>query len=116
MRTITPLCGDLGDLPALDFLVARRHHLVIRGQVSPQLETAHATGLVTLWHFLVDDATAGRHPLHIAGPNYATVAHAVAVGHIAVKHVCDGFDSAVRMPGKALDVILGIISAKIIEK
>ena len=47
-------------------LVARRRHLQRRRQVGPQLEAVHAALRIALRHLLVDDAAAGRHPLHVA--------------------------------------------------
>ena len=58
---------DHGDIPRLHLLVARRGHFERRRKVRPQLEAVHAAGRIALGHFLVDDAAAGRHPLHVAG-------------------------------------------------
>jgi hypothetical protein len=58
----------------------------------------HAAGMISFWHFLMDDAAASRHPLHIARGNDAAVSYAVPVLDAAGKDVRDGFDTAVRMP------------------
>src|ERR1041385_8019578 len=68
---------DLGDVGALDVLVAWRRHFQRRGQVGPQLEAVHAALRVTLRHFLMHDAAAGRHPLHVASAECASAADAV---------------------------------------
>ena len=64
----------------------------------------------------MDDAAAGRHPLNVAGGDGAAVAHAVAVLHGSGQDVGDGLDAAVRMPGKAGQVILGNVVAEIVEQ
>src|SRR5690242_19819362 len=62
-----------------DVLVARIGHLQMLRQVRPQLEAVHAAVLIAARHFLVKDAAAGRHPLHVAGAHRAAIAEAVAV-------------------------------------
>ena len=76
----------------------------------------HAALRVTLRHFLVHDAAAGGHPLHVAGAEGAFVAEAVAVVDRAVEHVGDRLDAAMRMPGKAGEVVLRTIVAEIVEQ
>src|SRR2546422_10984144 len=61
-------------------LVARRRHLVARGQVHPELEAPHEAVLLPR-HLGVDDAAPGRHPLHAAGDQLALVAHVILVAH-----------------------------------
>ncbi len=76
----------------------------------------HAARRVALGHFLVDDAAAGGHPLHVAGGDGAVVAHAVAVFDGSGQDVGDGLDAAMRMPGKSGEIILGNIVAEIVEE
>ncbi len=76
----------------------------------------HAPCGIALGHLLVNDAAAGGHPLHVAGGDGAAVAHAVAVLDGAGQHVGDGLDAAMRMPGKAGEVILGNVVAEIVEE
>ena len=57
----------------------------------------------------------GGHPLHAARHQHALVAVVVAVAHAAVEHVGDGLEAAVRMVGKARDVVLGLVGAELIE-
>src|ERR1700693_2715955 len=64
----------------------------------------------------MDDAAAGRHPLHIAGGDGTAVSHAVAVLDRSGQHIRDGLNAAVRMPGKARQIILGNVVAEIVEK
>ena len=71
---------------------------------------------VALRHLLVQDAAAGGHPLHVAGAERAAVAEAVAVLDRAGQHVGDGLDAAVRMPGKAGEVVVGTVVAEIVEQ
>src|SRR5690606_12648409 len=49
---------DLGDVGRLHVLLARRGHLMRRGQIRPELEAVHASELVALRHFLVQYAAA----------------------------------------------------------
>jgi hypothetical protein len=48
--------------------------------------------------FVVDDATAGRHPLGVSGVDHTGIAGAIEVLKRAVQHKRDGFDPAMRMP------------------
>jgi hypothetical protein len=108
--------GDLGNVLRRDILVAGVRHLERRGQVGPQLEPVHLAAIIAVRHLLVDDAAAGRHPLHVAGADAALVAEAVAVVHVAGQHVRDRLDAAVRMPRKARDVIGRPVAAEIVEQ
>ena len=63
----------------------------------------------------MNHAAAGRHPLRAAVAEQAFVAGAVAVAHIAGEHIGDGFEAAMRMVGKAGDVVVRIVAAKGIE-
>ena len=76
----------------------------------------HAALRVALRHFLVHDAAAGGHPLHVAGTEIAAIAQAVAVLDIAGQHIGNGLDAAMRMPGKAGAIILRPVIAKIVEQ
>ncbi len=76
----------------------------------------HPAMLIALGHLLVQNAAAGGHPLHVAGGHLALVAKAVAVLHRAGKHVCDGLDPAVWMPGKSRNVIFWILIAEIVQQ
>ena len=76
----------------------------------------HAALRVALRHFLVENAAAGRHPLHVAGAEVAAVAQAVAVLDVARQHIGDGLDAAMRMPGKAGAIVVRPIVAEIVEQ
>ena len=76
----------------------------------------HAAQRIALGHFLVDDAPARGHPLQVAGPDGAAVAHAVAVLDRAGQDVGDGFDAAMRMPREAGEIIVRDVVAKIVEQ
>ena len=107
---------DLRNLDGWNVLVARRHHLQPRRQVRPQLEAVHAAALVALRHFLVQDAAAGGHPLHVARPHAAAIAQAVAMLHGPGQHVGDGLDAAVRMPGETGHIVVRPLVAEIVEQ
>ena len=64
----------------------------------------------------MDDATARRHPLDVARADDAAVPHAVAVFDGPRQNVSDRFDAAMRMPGKARQVVLRNVIAEIIEE
>jgi hypothetical protein len=68
-----------------------------------------------LRHLRVDHAAAGGHPLHAAVLQQALVAGAVAVAHAAGDHVGDGLEAAVRMVGKAGEVVVGLVAAERVE-
>src|SRR6187200_3253672 len=64
----------------------------------------------------MEDAAPGGHPLHVARPERAAVAKAVALVHLAAQHVGDRLDAAVRMPRKAGEILLGVVVAEIVEE
>ena len=107
---------DLGNLRGLDVLVARRGHLQRGRQIGPELEAMHAALRVALRHFLVQDAAAGRHPLHVARSEIAAIAQAVAVLDIAGEHIGDGLDAAMRMPGKSGAILVRPVVAEIVQQ
>ena len=76
----------------------------------------HAARGVALRHFLMQNAAAGRHPLHVAGSEIAAIAQAVAVLDAARQHVSNGLDAAMRMPRKAGPVIVRPVVAEIVEQ
>ena len=114
MRAV--VVGDFGDVGGLHFLIARVGHLQRGGKIGPELEAVHAAGRIALGHFLMDDAAAGGHPLHVAGGDGAVVAHAVAVFDGAGEDVGDGLDAAMRMPGEAGEIVFGDVVAEIVEQ
>jgi hypothetical protein len=54
--------------------------------------------------------------LHVTGTGGAAIAHAVAVLDRSGENVSDGLNAAMRMPGKAGEVIFGKLIAEIIEQ
>jgi len=92
--------GYRRNLPAHNPSIAGSHHLVVGGEVRPNLEAPHEAVLVTPRHFLVDDAAAGGHPLNVARGDDPFVPHAVAVFHPAMDNVGDRLNAPVRVPGK----------------
>src|SRR5216684_2580475 len=104
------------DLRAPHPAIARRHHLVLRGQVGPELEAVHGAIGVTLGHLLVDDAAARRHPLHVAGTDRIAVAHAVTVRDLPAQHIGDGFHAAMGMPGETVAVLVRVVRTEIIQQ
>ena len=67
-------------------------------------------------HLLVQDAAAGRHPLHVAGAEAAAIAQAVAVIHRACEHVRDGLDAAVRMPWETREIVRRVFVPEVVEE
>jgi hypothetical protein len=76
----------------------------------------HAPLGISLGHFLVQDAAAGCHPLHIAGRHLAFVTEAIAVLHGTREHVGDRFDSAMRMPGESRQIVFRVVVTEVIEQ
>ena len=76
----------------------------------------HAALRVAARHLLMHDAAARRHPLHVARAEHALVAEAVAVIDLAGQHISDRLDAAMRMPGKAGLVLVGIVVAEIVQQ
>ena len=114
MRTV--IVSDFGNLRGLYFLITRRSHLERRGKIGPELEAMHASRGIALGHFLVNDAAAGGHPLHVAGGDGAAVAHAVTMLDRPGQNVRDGLNAAMRMPRKSREIIFGQLIAEIIEQ
>ena len=56
---------ELRDLCGLDVAIPRRAHLVLRGEIEPQLEAFHAA-ILLLGKLRMDYSAASRHPLHAA--------------------------------------------------
>ena len=56
--------------------------------------------------------------IHCTSPrgDDAAVAQAVAVLHVAVEHVGDGLDAAMRMPGEARQVVRRVVGAEIVQQ
>src|SRR5437870_2219787 len=72
--------------------------------------------MIAFGHFLMDDASARRHPLDVAGGNGALISHAIAVLDLSREDIGDGFDPTVRVPGEPGQIILGNVVAEVVEK
>src|SRR5207248_5654576 len=86
------LAHDFRNIVRQDVLIARTRHLQRRRQVRPQLKAVHAALRIALRHFLMKDAAAGGHPLHVARAEAAAIAEAVAMLHGTREDVRDRFD------------------------
>src|SRR5687767_14869272 len=64
----------------------------------------------------MEDAAAGRHPLHVAGAHAAAIAQAVPVLDRAGEDVGDRLHAAMRVPRKPRDVVVGVVVAEIVEQ
>ena len=106
--------GDDRHARGRDVAVLRRRHLVLRGEVDPELEAGHAAFLL-LRHLRMDDAAPGGHPLHAARLEQADVADAVAMAHAALQHDRHGLEAAVRVVREAADVVARRIAAERVE-
>jgi len=67
-----------------------------------------------LRHFGMNDAARRRHPLHIARTKVTAVTEVIFVAHVAIEHVRDGLEAAMRMGGKTGDVIVWVIRIELI--
>jgi len=94
----------LGNAGAGQLLVARRHELVPRGQVDPDLEAVHdapAAQEALRGQLRVHDAGARGHPLHVARAQLAAVAARIAVPVAPLQHVGHRLEAAVRVIRRA---------------
>src|SRR5690349_1816533 len=64
----------------------------------------------------MEDAAAGRHPLHVAGAERAAIPETVAVVDGAAQHVGNRLDPTMRMPRKARHVVSRAVVAEIVEQ
>jgi hypothetical protein len=64
----------------------------------------------------MNDAAACGHPLYVAGGDSTAIAHAVSVLDGSSEHIGDGLDATMRVPWKALEIILGNVIAKVVEE
>src|SRR5690606_12691747 len=63
----------------------------------------------------MNHAAAGDHPLHAAVLKYAFMSCAVAVTHASRNHVGDGLKPAMRVVGKAGDIVVGVVAAERVQ-
>jgi hypothetical protein len=110
------IVGDLGNIGALDVLVAGRGHLHRSRQVPPELEAVHLPPGVSQRHLLMQDARPRRHPLDRARAQLARVAEAVGVFHGAFEDIGDRLDPPMRVPREALAVEHRVVIAEIVEQ
>jgi len=89
-------------------------HLVPAREIQPQLEPFHQT-IALLGQFGVNHATTRRHPLDSTWFKQAFIADAVAVPHAPGNHVSDGFETSMRVIGKACEIIVRVVAAKCIQ-
>src|SRR5262249_56201930 len=61
------------------------------------------------------EAGGGWRVLEAGGVELADGAQVVLVAHVAVDHVSDGLEAAMRMRRKARDVIVGIVRREVVE-
>ena len=64
----------------------------------------------------MDDPASGRHPLHVAGSDHATVAQAVAMLDLATQHVGDGLHPPMGMPGEPFHVEVRLVGPEVVEQ
>src|SRR5262249_35821373 len=89
-------------------LVARTRHLVLRGQVDPELRHFHRAAALRerlRMELLVHQAGCGRHPLDVAGTDPATVARGVAMLDLALVDDRHRFEAAMRMLADAAPML-----------
>ena len=88
----------------------------MRGQIGPKLEAVHLALGVAFRHFLMKDAGTSSHPLHIAAFQRAAIAQAVAMLHRAREDIGDGFNAAMRMPGKARHIVARGLTPEVVKQ
>ena len=67
-------------------------------------------------HLLVNDSTAGRHPLNVTRADDTAMAQAVAVLDGSGEDVGDRLDTSMRMPWKAGEIVFRSLIAEIVKK
>ena len=90
-------CGNVG---SGDGLISGGRHLVLGGQVDPELYHAERTaslGEARRMKLLVEDAARRRHPLHVTRTDDAALAGRIPVRDPAVINDSDRFKPAMRM-------------------
>src|SRR3546814_1548281 len=63
----------------------------------------------------MDDAARGGHPLHAARRQVTDVAEMVLMLHVAIEHVGDSLEAAMRMRREAGEVIVRIVGIELVE-
>ena len=91
--------GNLRNRVILDRVIRWLRHLFCRRQIEPKLHAEQPLRRRQL--FLVLNAAARCHPLHLAVGNRVLVAKAVAVHHFSAGDVADRLNAAVRMHREA---------------
>ena len=76
----------------------------------------HASLRVTLRHFVVHDAAAGGHPLHVTGAQHSAIPQRVGVLDVAGEYVRDRFDAAMRVPREARLILARHVVPEIVEQ
>src|SRR5206468_10132721 len=95
---------DIWNLRLEQGLITRFRALVLRAQVHPKLhhlESAAFAREILRMEFLVDDAVASSHPLHVACANLSAAAAGVAMLYLALISNRHGFKAFVWMPAHA---------------
>src|SRR5258706_16034509 len=64
----------------------------------------------------MQDAAAGGHPLHVARPERAAIAEAVAVIDTPRQHVGNRLDAAMWMPRESGEIVVWIVVAEVVEQ
>src|SRR6267154_5790544 len=101
---------DIWNLRLEQGLITRFRALVLRAQVHPKLhhlESAAFAREILRMEFLVDDAVASSHPLHISRSNLSAAAAGVAMLYLALISNRHGFKAFVRMPAHTALFITG---------
>ena len=71
---------------------------------------------VALRHLLMKNPRAGGHPLDGAGSEKPLIAETVTMLDLALENIGNGLDAAVRVPGKALAVGVGIVIPEVVQE
>ena len=71
---------------------------------------------IALWHFLMKDAAAGRHPLHVARAQAPAIPETVAMLDSPREYIGDRLDAAMGVPRKPGQIFVGVVVAKVVEQ
>src|SRR5262249_49572881 len=100
---------------ALQVAIFGPAHLLPGRQVEPDLQPRDAFR-AHLWHLLMHDPAAGRHPLDVAGADRALVTERVAVLDLALADDRHRLAPAMRMVGKARLVVGRLERLEVVEE
>lgn len=88
-----------GNLRCLQLLIPWLYHFIVSFEIKPQLKSNRCY-IIGSWHLWVHNTLSSRHPLYITRTNYSFMTFEILVNKFSIYHVCDCFESSMRMVRK----------------